>query len=249
MKKIPIAVQLYSIREACAADFPGTLKKVAQMGYDGVEFAGYHNRSAREVKAMLDDNGLKCAGTHLSADALLKDLDATVEFNKTIGNKFLVMTSIPAAMHASAEAMKAGAKTISEIAAKVKKHGMAIAYHNHAAEFKKMDGKYAWDVFFSTASKDLVIQVDTGNARVAGVDPLPYIKRYAGQAKTVHLKEWTDDPKGSLVGEGKIPWKEFFKLCESVGGTEWYIVEQETYPIPPMEAVAKCLKNLRAMGK
>ena len=93
------------------------------------------------------------------------------------------------------------------------------------------------------------MQLDTGNARTAGVDVTPFITRYPSRAVTVHLKEWSDEPSAPLIGEGKVPWEKIFGLCETVGGTECYIVEQESFRYPPMECVRKCLENLKQMGK
>jgi sugar phosphate isomerase/epimerase len=93
------------------------------------------------------------------------------------------------------------------------------------------------------------MQLDTGNAMGGGADPLPYISKYPGRALTVHVKEFSKTNDKALVGEGDLPWKKIFAACETVGGTEWYIVEQESYAYPPMECIDRCLKNLRAMGK
>ena len=95
-RKMQIGLQLYSVRKDCAKDLAGTIAAVAKMGYMGVEFAGYHDKSAKEIRKMLDDNGIVCCGTHTGLDTLLGDnLKKTIEFNKTIGNRFLVVPSLP----------------------------------------------------------------------------------------------------------------------------------------------------------
>jgi len=251
MSKIPIALQLYSIREDCARDLPGTLKAVADMGYDGVEFAGYYGRTAQELKKILDDLGLKVAGTHIRLDTLLGDeLEKTVEFNKILGNKFLIVPWIPEERRNSKEAWIQTAKLMSEISEQVKPEGMHVGYHNHAAEFTKIDGEFPWDIFFSAASPDVVMQLDTGNAmhgEATADDVLEVMKRYPGRAVTVHLKEYSATNKKALIGEGDMKWKEFFNLCETIGGTEWYIIEQESYAYPPLECVKRCLENLKEL--
>jgi sugar phosphate isomerase/epimerase len=250
MKQIPIAVQLYSIREPCAKDLPGTLAQVARMGYQGVEFAGYHGFNAKDIRRMLDNNRLRCAGTHTGLPTLLGgEFQKTVEFNQTIGNRFLIVPALPEEYRKTLDGWAKAADVLNEIAERAAAVGMRVGYHNHAVEFLAVNGQYPWDVLFSRARRDVVMQLDSGNARHAGVDIVPFIERYPGRAATVHLKEWTDNPKGAVIGEGKVPWETIFLLCESVGGTEWYIVEQETYPYPPMEAVERCLKNLRRMKK
>ena len=120
MSKIPIGVQLYSVREDCARDLPGTLEAIAKMGYDGVEFAGYYDHSAADLRKLLDDNGLKCCGTHIPLDTLLGEaLEATVEFNKTLGNRYLVVPWIPEERRDSLAAWKATAGVFNEIAEKL----------------------------------------------------------------------------------------------------------------------------------
>ncbi len=247
-KKISIGVQLYSVREDCKRDLPGTIAAIAKMGYMGVEFAGYYERKAAELRKMLDDNGLVCCGTHTAMDTLLGDnLSATIEFNKTLGNKFLVVPWLPENYRASRQAWLDTAKLFNELAEKVKSQGMRIGYHNHDVEFKPIDGELPWDTFCSSTSKDVIMQLDTGNALNGGADPLPFLYRYPERAVTVHLKEFSKKNDKALIGEGDINWKAFFALCKAVGGTEWYIVEQESYAYSPIDCIDRCLKNLRKM--
>ena len=249
MGRIPIALQLYSVREDCAKDLPRTLEAVAKMGYEGVEFAGYYGWKAEDLKKLLDDLGLKVAGTHIGLNTLLGDeYERTVEFNKILGNKYLVVPGLPPERRSSKEAWIETAKLMDEIAAKLKEEGMKLGYHNHAVEFQPIDGEIPWDIFFTTA-KEVFMQLDIGNAMHGGADPIPYLRKYPGRSLTIHLKEYSSTNPKALIGEGEVNWKEVFELCETVGGTEWYIVEQESYAYPPLECVERCLKNLKAMGK
>jgi len=249
MGRIPIALQLYSVREDCAKDLPKTLEAVAKMGYEGVEFAGYYGWKAEDLKKLLDDLGLKVAGTHIGLNTLLGDeYERTVEFNKILGNKYLVVPGLPPERRSSKEAWIETAKLMDEIAAKLKEEGMKLGYHNHAVEFQPIDGEIPWDIFFTTA-KEVFMQLDIGNAMHGGADPIPYLRKYPGRSLTIHLKEYSSTNPKALIGEGEVNWKEVFELCETVGGTEWYIVEQESYAYPPLECVERCLKNLKAMGK
>ncbi len=251
--KIPVALQLYSVRDDCARDLPGTLKAVAEMGYEGVEFAGYHGRSADELRKMLNDLGLKVAGTHIGIDTLLGDeLKKTVKFNKTIGNQYLIVPWLPDQYRSSKDAWLKTARLMNDIAKKVKPEGMRVGYHNHAVEFQPIDGEMPWDIFFGAAVPDVVMQLDTGNAmhgKVSSDGVLEIVKRYPGRAVTVHLKEFSSKNEKALIGEGEMRWKQFFKLCETVGGTEWYIVEQESYAYKPLECARRCVENLRKMLK
>ncbi len=250
MGKIPIALQLYSIRELCEKDLPGTLKAVAKMGYDGVEFAGYYGRSANELRKMLDDLGLKCAGTHLSITALFGDeFKKTVEFNKTIGNPNLIVPGLPREFTSSRNTWYLTALLFNELAEKAKGEGMRVGYHNHYTEFQPLDGEMPLDTFFGNVRKDVIMQFDVGNARHGGGDASVFLKKYPGRAVTVHVKEYSTTNDTALIGEGDVNWAEIFALCEEQGVTEWYIVEQESYAHPPLECVDLCLKNLREMGK
>jgi len=247
-RQTPIALQLYSVRKECERDLPGVLAAVAKMGYKAVEFAGYYDRTAKQLRKMLDDNGLQCCGTHTALDTLLGDkLAETIEFNKTIGNKHLVVPWIPDKYRSSHQAWLDTAKLFNELADKVRPHGMLVGYHNHNVEFTAMDGELPWDTFCKNTSKDVIMQIDVGNAIDGGVDPLPFIYRYPERATTVHIKEYCAKNPKALVGEGDVNWRVFFALCRAVGGTEWYIVEYESDAYPPLEAVEKCLNNLRKL--
>ena len=247
---IPIGLQLYSVRADCASDLPGTLEAVAKMGYVAVEFAGYHGRTAPQLRKMLDDLGLKCCGTHIGLDTLLGDtLPAAVEFCQTLGNRFLIVPGLPEERRNSRAAWLETAHILNGIAERLKPHGMRTGYHNHTVEFSPLDGELPWDTFFGNTVSDVVMQFDTGNAMHGGAEAGPFLKRYPGRAATVHLKEYAESYNTALIGEGDVKWPEIFELCETIAGTEWYIVEQESYAFPPLECVVKCLQNLRKMGK
>jgi sugar phosphate isomerase/epimerase len=129
----------------------------------------------------------------------------------------------------------------------VKPFGMLVGYHNHSVEFKPIDGKLPWDTFMQNTSQDVVMQLDTGNCCHGGADPFPFLYRYPERGVTVHVKEFCKKNDKALIGEGDLNWKAFFALCEAVGGTDWYIVEHESYAYPPLECVDRCLQNLKKM--
>ena len=253
---IPIGLQLYSVKAECAKDLAGVLKAVARMGYEGVEFAGYHGRSAEELRKMLDDLGLKCCGSHTRLPTLLgEELEKTIEFNRVLGNEYLIVPWLDETYRASVDAWKATAEKFNGIAERLRPLGMKTGYHCHLGDFVAMGGETAWDVFLSHTRPEVVMQLDTGNALAAGVDVTPYFSRYPGRAITVHVKEHkkehgTDQSHGVLIGDGDIDWPAMLKLCETVGKTKWFIVEAERMePLGAMDAVEMCLKRLRAMTK
>lgn len=244
-KKIPVGLQLYSIREQAQKDTPGMLTAVSKMGYNGVEFAGYYGHSAKELRKWLDDNGLVCCGTHTPYESVLPDkLSETIEFNKTIGNKYLI---VPWMEGKSKQEWLEKAKQFNDLADKVKGENMWVGYHAHAGDFKLFDGVTAWDLFFGSTKPEVIMQLDTSNCRDGGADPVAVLKKYPGRARTIHLKASGGGPD-AVIGEDKIPWKEVFELCERNGKTDWYIVEHES-GTEPLAAVARSFQALKKMGK
>ncbi len=196
-KKIPIGLQLYSVRDECNKDLPGTLAAVGKMGYQAVEFAGYYGRKAEELRKMLDDDGLKCCGTHTGLNTLTGDaLQKTIEFNQTLGNRFLI---VPYMQFPSKQAVIDAAKQFTELAAKVKPQGMRVGYHAHGGDFKKYDGETVWDIFFSHAGPEVVMQLDLGNCLGGGGDPYAILRKFPGRTATIHIKEYGGKPARSSV--------------------------------------------------
>jgi sugar phosphate isomerase/epimerase len=250
MERIPIALQLYSVREDCKKDFRGTLEAVARMGYDGVEFAGYYDTPAPELKKWLDDLGLRCAGTHTGIATVRGDnLQQTIEFNQTLDNPYLIIPGLPADYYESLDKWREFLKEISDIALRAGESGMKVGYHNHWAEFNVFEQKPLLQYYLEETAPEVLIQFDTGNAMEGGCTVLPLLKNYAARAATIHLKEYSSSLKNALVGEGNVDWQEVFAICEDSEATQWYIVEQESYAFPPLECVDKCLQNLKKMGK
>ncbi|HXE54568.1 MAG TPA: sugar phosphate isomerase/epimerase, partial [Tepidisphaeraceae bacterium] len=246
-RKIPIAVQLYSVRNLLPHDFVGTIEAIGKMGYQGVEFAGYYgwDQKPKDLRKLLDDNGLKCCGTHTALPTLLGDnLKKTAELHQTLGNKFLICPSLSAR---NAKGWITLAARFNDIAGKAAEYGMLVGYHSHPQDFKKYDGKTAWEIFFDNTDPPVVHQLDTGNTMEGGGDPLTLIKRYPGRTKTTHIKEFGGGPDAP-IGEGKIDWPTLLAAYESVGGTEWYIVEHETAH-DPLKTLKECLDNLHKMGR
>lgn len=245
MKKIPVGLQLYSVREQCKADFAGTLAAVAKMGYKQVEFAGYWGRSANEVRAMLDDNGLVCCGTHTQLADLQPDkIDATIEFHQTIGAKFIICPWMTGKTRLE---WLDKAKMFNDLAAKLKPAGLWTGYHAHAHDFHLVEGEAAWDIFFGHTSHDVIMQLDTSNCRDGGKDPVEVLHRYPGRCRTIHIKPNGGGPE-AIIGEDKVNWADVFAWCETKGGTEVYVVEHETSKAP-LDTVKRTFEALQGLGK
>jgi sugar phosphate isomerase/epimerase len=243
--KIPVGVQLYSVREQCAKDLPGTLTAIAKIGYRGVEVAGYHNRSAKELRKMLDDLGLVACGTHTGYATVLPDkLAETIEFNHTTGNKFLI---VPSMQGKTKQGWLEKAKQFNELADKVKAEGMFVGYHAHAHDFDKFEGETGWDLFFGNTKSEVIMQLDTSNCAEGGADPVAVLHKYPGRAKSIHVKAHGDGPE-AVIGEDKVDWKGVFEFCETKGGTEWYVIEHETSK-DPIDAAKRNFEAMKKMGK
>jgi len=244
-KKIPLGVQLYSLRDQCKTDLPGMLAAVSKIGYKGVEFAGYHGRSAKELRKLLDDNGLVACGTHTPYESILDDkLKETVEFNRTIGNKFLI---VPWMTGKTKQEWLDKAKLFNEVSDKVVAEGMLVGYHAHAHDFEKFDGDSAWDIFFGKTKPAVIMQLDTSNCCEGGADPVAVLKKYPGRARSIHVKANGGGPE-AVIGEDKVNWPQVFEFCETKGGTQWYVLEHETSK-DPLDAVKRSFEALKKMGK
>jgi len=252
-KKIAIGCQLYAVRSEFTKDVPGTLKTLAQMGYEGVEFWGYRGTasvykdaagkewSAAQLKQLLDENRLKCCGIHLSVSALEDaNLQTTIDANKTLGNKFLNIASAQKEMQ-SAASIKKFAEFLNAASVKAGAQQMLVGYHCHGGDFTKVDGRMAYEMLFEQVKPEVNMQVDVGHALKAGVDPVVYFKKFAGRAKTVHLRE-SDDKKFDSPG-----YQELFSVMETVAGTEWYIVEEEKGN--NFDFSRQAIEKLRRIGK
>lgn len=249
-KKGPgLALQLYSVRNHCKEDFDKALAQVADMGFEAVEFAGYHNYSnnAKGLRARLDALGLKVAGTHIGTNTLIGDrLAQTVEFHQELGCKYLI---VPGDKRFS---QPEGSRELADIfnlaAAKLKKYDMYTGYHNHKHEFNEYEGKTYWELFAERTLRDVVLQQDVGWTTAAKRDPVKYIRQFPMRSQIIHCKPTVVDGQGRpILGEDSVKWRPIFKACVEVGGTEWYTLEQERY-LPgksPMECVELSLAGMK----
>jgi sugar phosphate isomerase/epimerase len=252
-KKLPIALQLYSVRDDCKKDFDATLAEVAKMGFDGVEFAGYYQygEKAKELRAKLDSLNLKVAATHIGTGSFRGDaLKRTIEFHQTIGCKFLIVPGD--GDFTNSEKSKALAELFNQTAATLKPLGMACGYHNHTGEFKKDGDKTFWDLFAERTTKDVVLQQDCGWSAAAGYNPVELMKRYPGRMKTTHFKPTVvgdDKSKKGILGQDSVDWAAVLAGCIEFGGTEWITLEQEAYPDgkSPMECTAMSFAALKKL--
>ncbi len=239
-----LSVQLWSVKDQVKADFKGTLQQLADMGFEGVEFAnefGEFSGDAKAVRAVLDEIGLAGSGAHVSFEQLNDENFAdTVTFYQTLGVDMLVVGWDERAWHP--EGIKEIVALLNKLEKKLAPFGMKTGFHNHDHEFNAYEGTTYWDYLAQNTGQNVILQQDVGWTTYAGKDPIDYVKRYPGRTLTTHYKVRL--PEGTqgklpLIGQDTIDWLNLSKTNIAVGGTLWFVVEQEEYPngLTPLQAV------------
>jgi len=249
--KAPVGLELYSVRDEMKKDLLATVRRVGQMGYEGVEFYSpyfeWTSEYAKQVRQVLDEVKLKCWSTHNSASAFdPANLQKVIDLNGIIGSKVAVMAS--AGRVEGLDGWKKVADKLTAGQEKLKTAGMKAGFHNHKLEFVPIDGKRPMEVLAANTPKDVVLQLDVGTCIEAGSDPVAWIKANRGRIGSLHLKEWSKD-KGYrvLFGDGEAPWKTIFDAAEKSGGVQFYYIEQEGYDLPSFEVAEKCLASYKKL--
>ena len=251
-RPIPIGLELYSVREALKQDLQGTVRAVAGLGYQCVEFyAPYFDwteAEAKDMRKLMDDLGIRCYSTHNDQKNFTADnINRARDLNLTLGTKYMVLAySEP---KGNLDGWKAIAEQLNFAAERLEPAGLKPGYHNHQAEWKAVDGTRPMDVIAKQTKSSVMLQLDVGTCLEAGSDPVAWIHSNPGRIHSLHLKDWSSDPsKGYqvLFGEGDAKWKEIFQAAESVGGAEYYLLEQEGSRFGELETAKLCLSGYKA---
>jgi sugar phosphate isomerase/epimerase len=252
-KKIPIGLQMYSVRDDEKRDLMGTLKGLREMRYECVEFwAPYFDwmtGRAKEVRKQLDDLGLRCYSNHTGTKHFGEEhLPHVVELNHILGSRYVIMAH--AGPQANLDGWRRTAEILARASPKLKAANLGCGYHNWDVDFRPVEGTRPIDILTGNTPKEVVFQLDVATCLAAGADPLAFIRANAGRIKTYHLKDWSDDPQKKyrvLLGEGIGRWKDLFELAETVGGVEHYLIEQEGSRFSQMETAKRCLDNFKSI--
>ena len=253
-KSVPVGLELYSVRDELMKDLPGTVTAVAKIGYKVVEFYSpyfdWTPEKAKDVRKLLDDLGIQCRSTHNGPPSFTPEgLKKATELNQIIGSKNIILASAGRVTDLAGWAKVAGQLTTA--ADQLRPLGMSTGYHNHQTEWQPLEGKRPMDVLAAGTPKDVVLQFDIGTCVEVGQDPIAWIKANPGRIRSVHCKDWgKGEGRGYAVafGEGDAPWKEIFAAAESVGGVEYYLVEQEIAgPAGQIAMAQRCMDNWKKL--
>jgi len=247
-KTTQIGAQLYTVRDALKADFPGTLKKVASLGYRGVQISKALGQTAEQIRKACDDNGLTILATHVDLDELEKGLDPVMSNHEVMGCRYIAIPYLPAPRRKTKEDWLKLAGLFEKWAQELKKRGFTLMYHNHAFEFEtKFDDKPALDLLYDNAPA-LQAEPDLYWIWKGGVDPAKFLAKFKNRAPMIHCKD-ADKTDGSFaeVGHGQLDWNAILKAAKQVG-VVGYLVEQDKCKRDPFESLAMSLKFLKSKG-
>jgi sugar phosphate isomerase/epimerase len=255
-RKISVGLEMYSVRDELMKDVPATVNAVAKMGYEVMEFyAPYFQWTpdfAKTVRKQMDDLGVRCNSTHNNAESFTPDgIEKAIALNQILGAKYIVMAST--GRITNIDGWKALGGQLTALVEKLKPLGMSSGFHNHETEWPLLEGKRPMDVLAANTPKEFMLQLDVGTCVAAKADPVAWINANPGRIKSIHCKDWAPgtraDEKGYrvLFGEGDSPWAKIFEAAESVGGVEYYLIEQEGSRYSSFETAQRCMAAWKQM--
>lgn len=246
-KHLPVGLELYSVRDGLQKDLMGTVRGVAKMGYQCVEFySPYYEWTpdyAKQVRSEMDSLGIKCYSTHNDTRSFTPEgIGKAIELNQILGARYIVLAG--AGDLNTVDEWKRVAETLNKADEKLATHKMNAGYHNHDAEWKPVEGQRPLEVIATNTRKSVLLQLDVGTCLEAGGDPVAWIEKNPGRIRCMHCKDWSPQNNYAvLFGEGVAPWKKIFEAAEKTGGVEYYLIEQEGSRFPEMETAERCLQG------
>jgi sugar phosphate isomerase/epimerase len=253
-KNIPVALQLWSLKDEVNRDFATTASHVADIGYRYVELAGFGNLNPVQAQKALATAGLKAISAHFLLPRLRKEINQVIDEAKLFGFKQIVCPSLPTEALTSKQSCDLISKELQDIGAHLRSHQLTFAFHNHAKEFNVLDGRIALDLIFDAiAPKNLASQLDIYWVFFAKVDCNQCIRQLGRRIVSLHLKDGFLSEKGTRdtceIGAGKVPFEQIFETIETIGCVENYVVEQEDFKSTPLESVKKSFEVLKGWNK
>lgn len=247
----PISVQMYTLRENVQADYLGTLRAVAELGYRAVELVTVGSLGAQALRQELDTLGLQVSGIHTPLDRLEREADRALDEAATLGTTYVIVPYTPPERRKTGEDYRKLGETLTSIGRKAQNHGLQLCYHNHDFEFERFNGATGLAIMLEEADPQLVqAELDLYWAAKAGVDPVALLRGMAGSVPLVHLKDMADTPERGFaeVGHGTLDFPAILAAGDEIG-VKWYVVEQDTTARPPLESVGMSLAYLRTLGR
>jgi sugar phosphate isomerase/epimerase len=249
---IPMGLELYSVRNALKQDLEGTVRAVAQMGYQGVEFYApyfeWTESQTKQMRKLLDGLGIRCFSTHNDSAYLDKEkINRARDMNLILGSKYVVVAS--AKPTPGPDGWMTVADLLNFAAEQLEPAGLKVGYHNHEPEFIPAGGRRPMEVLAKNTKPSVMLQLDVGTCLESASDPVAWIRANPGRIRSLHCKDWSPDAgKGYkvLFGEGEANWKDIFEAAESVGGAEYYLMEQEGSRFSELDTARRCLDSFRA---
>jgi sugar phosphate isomerase/epimerase len=239
-----IALQLYTVRDETTLDFKQTVHRVAEMGYAGVEFAGYGGLTAKEVAALLHETGLKAVGSHVGLTALDNDLENQIEYCLEIGCPLLILPWIDKQLLHNEESFQQLATKFNALGQHCKAHNLTFGYHNHNFEFEKVGNETLFERLVAATDPELVkLELDTYWAAYAGIEPVELIERYKGRIVSLHLKDMTLERTFTEIGEGTLDITAYIEAGQATG-IKIYIVENDKPTIPSLQSARNSFNNM-----
>lgn len=246
MKTIPVALQMYTLRES-QVDFAGTLKRVADLGYDGVEFAGYGGLTAKEVKSLLDEYGLQAASSHVPLDDLKNNLAKVIEDQKILGSSYVVCPFLPPDVRTETDYQEL-IPLLDQVGETCRAAGITLCYHNHDFELDRLaDGRTALEAILEdTNPENVKAEFDIYWLAKTGEKPVDWINRYKVRSPLVHLKDMTTDAEQFFaeLGTGGVDIEAVLETGDEAD-IKWWIVEQDVSRRTPFESIAISIDYLK----